>query len=176
MQEPQKRHRPQIKFTLGDSNPELKKLSLHLESLERQLKEAQKKNQDFRIDRAAFLYMEPKQGQSPKKYAQCGACWKFTGQSCLEFSTSDKIEAGGTCGLYSYGTPRADMAGQESGGTTPKDAGYIVREVRCENCVSLNGTTCQRFKDLSESKPEYYKLDASVNPKGCCNANISIYE
>lgn len=153
------------------------KASLELDNilarLQRLAEAKHKNNPDYRIDRSAFLYMEPK--GEVENFAQCASCWKFTGQTCLEFSKDNKVVPGGTCGLYCNGTPREDLAGSESGGTTPEVADYVERPVRCENCVSFDSekSVCMRFKDLSESKPEFYDLDFKVKAKACCNANVS---
>jgi len=107
--------------------------------------------------------MDPK---VPHNASQCATCWKFTGSSCLEFTSKDHIVAEGSCGLYSTGTPNPENKGQEHGGSTPKEAGYVIRKVRCEHCEYFEDgdNDCLLFRTLNI--PNY-----KVDPDGCCNAN-----
>lgn len=119
-------------------------------------------NKDL-ICKSTFLYMEPKGDKH--KFAQCGSCWKFTGKSCLEFSPNDRVDAEDSCGLYNFGEPQPDHVGKEHGGTTPKAAGFVNSEVRCENCEYFEegDNDCLLFRMLNIK-------DYKVDKHGCCNA------
>lgn len=98
-------------------------------------------------------------------FAQCSTCWKFTGKTCLEFSSKDLIKPTGSCGLYSVGKPQSDNVGKEKAGTTPEIAGYVDRKVRCEHCEFFeeDDNDCLLFRTLNIK-------NCKVNPDGCCNA------
>jgi len=115
------------------------------------------------MDRATFIYLNPK---VPHNASQCVTCRKFTGSSCMEFSSKDKIVAEGSCGLYTPGQSDPTNKGKESGSITPQEAGYVVRKVRCEHCEFFeeDDNNCLLFRTLNITP---YKVD----PDGCCNAN-----
>lgn len=99
------------------------------------------------------------------EFAQCATCWKFTGKTCLEFSSKDIVKPTGSCGLYCVGKPQSHNIGKENAGTTPEIAGYVDRKVRCEHCEFFEegDNDCLLFRTLNIKN---YKVD----PDGCCNA------
>lgn len=117
------------------------------------------------MDQSTFIYLNP-QG-TPDKFAQCGSCVNFTGKSCLQFGSGSSVIAGGSCNLYSYGTPQPKLYGQEYGDMAPHLAGYVEREVRCINCHFYFGadSDCLLYKSLN--------IPHKVNANGCCNANVA---
>lgn len=119
-----------------------------------------------RIKRDAFLYMNPK---PPKdSFAQCGTCLMFTGTGCTILGKT-KITKDMTCGLYVRGKPQYNLKGKEQSLVTPKEAGLVNTQVRCENC-RYGGDDCQLFKMLNQKLSNNFDLDTKIDPKGCCNA------
>lgn len=114
------------------------------------------------MTRETFLYMPPK---VPKEANQCSSCWKFTGKTCLEFSHKDVVKGSGSCNLYNAGKPHIELAGKETGGTTPYEAGYVEQKVTCGNCEFFESedNDCLLFRTLNIYP---YKVDKN----GCCNA------
>lgn len=118
-----------------------------------------------KIKRDAFLYMDPK---SPKdSFAQCGTCLMFTGTGCTILGKT-KITKDMTCGLYVRGKPQLHLKGKEQSLVTPKEAGLVDIQVRCENC-RYGGGDCGLFKTLNDKLPDMFDLDVKIDPKGCCN-------
>lgn len=118
-------------------------------------------------DRTSFVYMAPK---NPKgEFAQCGTCRSFMPESqrCSLFSKGFKVVAEASCTLYAHGTPHEQ---EFSNSTTPKEAGYVTGEVRCENCKWFLKGDCTFFGMLNDKLPKEFDLDVKVDPKGCCNA------
>jgi hypothetical protein len=120
-----------------------------------------------KIDRSAFLYMEPKPPLN--KFAQCGTCFMFTGNRCMILGPKIEITPAMSCALYVHGTPRLDQAGKEKALVTPNEAGLLNAKVRCENC-QYGGEDCSLFKMLNQRLPETFNLETKINAKGCCNA------
>lgn len=127
------------------------------------------KNSYKKLDRTTFLYLDPKGDEH--KFAQCGTCKLFTGKKCLILGNT-KITAEMSCNLYVNGTPLKKLVGKEIKSLTPKEAGLVNRQVRCENCISYNKeeSTCELFKSLNKSNPNLFDLDIKVDEYGCCNA------
>jgi len=122
-----------------------------------------------RLTRQAFIYMEPSVGNS-KNFAQCGQCKFFLPgkQKCSLFGKKDHIVANGSCSLFIQGQPDDDQKIENQ--ITPEDAGYVVADVRCENCKWFDGKSqCGLFKLLNQKNPTVFNLNTRVKPKGCCN-------
>lgn len=122
-----------------------------------------------KIDRSAFIYMQPKEPVS--SFAQCSTCAQFlpTKRRCAIFTGNDKVVKTASCALYVHGIPHDDQ--QIINSTNPQEAGYINASVRCENCEHFDGrNTCQLFAKLNNQLPDMFDLDTNVNSKGCCNA------
>jgi hypothetical protein len=121
-----------------------------------------------RLDRSAFIYLDP--GDHPKQHAQCGTCFMFMPgkQRCSIFGPKDVVKANASCGLYVHGEPYDEQPIRNA--VTPKQAGYVEGQVRCENCLWFNKPdNCGLFADLNTKWPEAWRLDERVDPKGCCN-------
>jgi len=121
-----------------------------------------------KLNRNTFLYMDPKDPEDT--FAQCATCIHFLpdAERCLLFSENDEVIAEGSCGLYAHGTPEDNRDLVKS--TTPEEAGYIVGQVRCENCSWFNkDSTCGVYQELNKLK-DIFDLDVGIDPKGCCNA------
>ena len=132
----------------------------------------------MKIKRDAFLYLEPKGMVPQKDHAQCRGCMMWSGpkhKTCSAHAPSaGPIVGGGTCGGYSEGKPMPEHAGHEMRSWTKKESGYVVREVRCENCAYGNKARgqCELYLLLNAAMGEHFDLDPNIKPKGCCNANI----
>jgi len=128
---------------------------------------------DSKIKRDAFLYQDPK--GDPDKFAQCESCVAFTGKSCAVFPKGNTVSPGGSCGVYRHGKGDPDMLGKETGQFSKTQAGYVERQVRCENCAYFHDekTHCELFEKLNKQWPHIFDLDKDVNPKGCCDAQTA---
>jgi len=121
-----------------------------------------------KIDRSAFIYLEPK--GSGRDFAQCKTCFMFMPgkERCGIFGRDDRVIADASCGLYVKGEPSDDQ--EIRGSVTPKAAGYVEGQVRCENCSWYVNGECELFAMLSQRMPDAFDLDPNVKAKGCCNA------
>ena len=132
--------------------------------------------QPDRNGRDAFLYMEPPEDAPDAvkdQFAQCGTCRAFQpGRSrCAKFRDDREVVAGGSCGRYDFGTP-TDLLGVFAADTTSQEAGYVVRQVRCENCRygDQDATRCSWFAEQNAKFPDQVYCDPVIKPKACCNA------
>lgn len=127
----------------------------------------------FRVERDAFLYLTPS-GADPSQFAQCGTCRDFTGTRCRILGRRTLVLSVDSCGLYVPGKPHLEDAGREVPAVTPKEAGFVRRQVRCQNCAFFKpGTglgTCSLFALLNRTLPRVFSLDERVHPLACCNA------
>jgi hypothetical protein len=121
-----------------------------------------------RLDRSAFLYLESKDTQA--QFAQCATCvlWLPESERCGLFSDRDEVVANASCGLYVQGHPNEDQPIMDI--MRPEDAGYVLGQVRCQNCSWFVDGKCELFTRLNEQMPTVWDLDDVVSPKGCCNA------
>jgi len=121
-----------------------------------------------KIGRWAFLYLEPT--TATDEFAQCSTCQLFLPgkERCGIFGPNDKVVANASCGLYIQGKPHDDQPIQNV--VTPDVAGYVLGQVRCENCSWFKSGKCELFAQLDEKMPDTFNLGDTVNPKGCCNA------
>ena len=124
-----------------------------------------------KVARDAFLYMDPPPGVT--QHAQCGTCMHFMPgkERCNIFPKSFKVVANASCALYINGEPKDDQEFIERP-VDPKASGYVLGQVRCENCLyfGTDTTICSLFDDLNKKLPKDFKLDAKVDARGCCNA------
>jgi hypothetical protein len=132
------------------------------------IKLLEKTGDGTKIDRSAFLYLES--NIEIKQFAQCKTCLHFMPQSkrCGIFGPEDVVIANASCGLYVQGVPNEDQ--QPSGVVTPEAAGYVVGQVRCENCSWANDDRCGLYETLMDKLPDVFDLDPSIQAKACCNA------
>jgi len=121
-----------------------------------------------KIGRWAFLYLEPKTPMDD--FAQCSTCELFLPgkERCGIFGPNDKVVANASCGLYIQGQPHDEQPIQDI--VTPDEAGYVLGQVRCENCSWFENNGCNLFKMLDEKMPDVFDLGDKVKAKGCCNA------
>jgi hypothetical protein len=131
---------------------------------------SEQRERSKRINRDAFLYLDSKGNK--KNFAQCGSCTMFTGSTCTILGPDVKITTEMSCGFYVPGTPDTSMKGKEIASVTPKEAGLVDRQVRCENCVhvDLDESKCYLFEKLNSSNPSLFSLDTNIDAQGCCNA------
>lgn len=119
-----------------------------------------------KIDRSTFIYLDPTGDK--KEFAQCSTCisWIPDKQRCHFFSDDDKVVGNASCGLYVHGEPH-DQPTLNS--VTPKEAGYTLGQVRCENCTWYVDKKCELFDKLNKAMPDIFDLDSDVAAQGCCN-------
>ena|ERR1700675_1065293 len=136
--------------------------------------ELRKDTPKSKIKRDAFIYLDPKGNKD--KFAQCSTCRMWTGPEGNTCSILGKTKVTGdmSCDLYVNGSPSPSLKGKELPSLTPKEAGLVKREVRCENCRSFDSKTssCMLFQSLNKSLSDIFELDEKVNPKGCCNGQM----
>lgn len=134
------------------------------------LLEQKNQKEPKKINRSAFLYLEPKDPDSAKNFAQCSTCQLFLPKKkrCGLFGPNDHVKANASCGLYIYGTPSDQQKIQNV--VTPEAAGYVEGNVRCENCGWYEDGQCMLFADLDKKMSDTFDLGSAVSPKGCCNA------
>lgn len=129
------------------------------------------KNSGPRVTRDAFLYMDPTPGVT--QFAQCGTCIHFMPgrERCNIFPKNFKVVANASCGLYINGEPKDDQEFIERP-LDPKKSGYMVGQVRCENCLYFGTETniCSLYEDLNKKLGSDFDLKTKVDAKGCCNA------
>jgi Pyruvate/2-oxoacid:ferredoxin oxidoreductase delta subunit len=120
-----------------------------------------------KIDRSAFIYLDPIGDK--KQFAQCGTCVAFLPgkKRCGLFGPNDEVIADASCGLYVNGKPHDDQPMLNS--VTPRDAGYVLGQVRCENCTWYVDKKCELFEKLNRELPDIFDLDVDVAAQGCCN-------
>lgn len=126
-----------------------------------------------KIDRSAFLYMEPGDDDQKDSFAQCSTCvFYLKGKSqCAIHDPKIHIYPDFSCGFYvSDSKPMPNLRAAER--VTPKESGLVHRQVRCENCAHMNkdNSTCYLYDTLNKKLPKFIDLDIHVDPKGCCNA------
>ena len=151
-----------------------------------------------KIKRDTFLYMEPPEGYyRPEAFANCETCRKYvpqdyakTGNLCIELGPDPKIGDDWSCCLYSWWPllkPNPVVIkdhlveiqdARKKGASdfvSPKVAGLVHRQVRCENCGYFDepDSDCELFEMLNEKFPEYFDLDEKVKPLACCNAQTA---
>lgn len=130
-----------------------------------------------KITRDAFLYMDPS-GSNHEEFGQCGACKMSVptdkGQRCSILGIA--IDANDSCGLFVPGEQDPTEAEHIDDSVSPKEAGYVSRDVRCENCRYFDPDEgdCELFEMLNKLRPDDFDLDPKVNPLGCCNAQMPI--
>jgi hypothetical protein len=120
-----------------------------------------------KIDRSAFIYLNPKGDKT--QFAQCGTCVAFMPgkERCGFFGKDDKVVANASCGLYVHGKPHDDQP--ITNAVTPSAAGYVLGQVRCENCTWYVDKKCELFEKLNKSMPDVFDCDPAVAELGCCN-------
>ncbi len=127
-----------------------------------------------KIDRSAFLYMDPV-GSNASEFGQCGSCRFGVEGRCVLLGHD--VDKGDSCGLYVHATEEDSPAvPEEREYVSDRDAGYVRREVRCENCKFFDPDEgdCELFEMLNNLRPETFDLDEKVEARGCCNAQTPI--
>lgn len=129
----------------------------------------------MKITRDAFLYMDPS-GKHPDQFGQCGTCKMSVplanGNRCSILGIA--IDADDSCGLYVPGKQDPTEAEHIAKTVTPEEAGFVDRQVRCENCKFFDEeySQCTLFTKLNKAMPALFELDDVVMARGCCNAQI----
>ncbi len=119
-----------------------------------------------KITRDAFIYLDSDEGD----FAQCGRCWQFNAEKgrCCILGPDFEVDADDSCCLFVEGSWVEGQPLVER--ISPEDAGFVEREVRCENCEYGGTGECQLYKMLNEKFPDVFQLETSISAKACCNA------
>jgi hypothetical protein len=126
-----------------------------------------------RITRDAFVYLDPSGNED--EFAQCGTCaiYDEDAQRCGLLGPDLQVDPDDSCGLYVPGEPGAMVPddGPEAY-VSAEQAGFVSRQVRCENCTYYNADMqgCDLYYKLNKALPQMFNLDTRVDAKGCCNA------
>lgn len=123
----------------------------------------------MKFNRDIFLYLESKNNK--EQFAQCGTCFMFmpSKKRCSIFNKNFEVVANASCSLYVIGKPNDNQ--EIKNAVTPKSAGYVKGQVRCENCTWFDsGNICGFFKYLNDSMNDTFDINEKVSPQGCCNA------
>lgn len=124
----------------------------------------------MKINRDAFLYMEPKGKQHD--YAQCSSCVLMTSDKmCSVLGEFIEEPEETSCGLYAPGD--APLSDYFDDFVSKDDASFAERSVRCENCKfgDAKRKVCKLYEKLNKDLPELFELNTKISPFGCCNAN-----
>lgn len=131
-----------------------------------------------KIQRNAFLYLEPPPDFHGADFAQCSACKMLTcapaWNVCSLHGTGVDIAEPSdiSCGVYSYGNQRPDEIEHATAAFTPETSGMVRRQVRCENCQFFmeKQLRCGLYQLLNRTLPGLFDLDENVMARACCNA------
>lgn len=129
----------------------------------------------MKVDRSAFLYMDP---TGTGAFGQCGTCRMRVKHgdrmTCSLHGEDFSIEADDSCGLYVHGPYDPTEKQHESADVVPGESGFVSREVRCENCKFYDPDEgdCELFEMLNKTRPDVFALDTKVAARGCCNAQL----
>lgn len=134
----------------------------------RQIAEARGK----KVTREAFIYLDPTGDK--KKFAQCETCamWRKEEERCAILGKAKKVDADDSCNFYVQGAPNS-LPILDPAPVTPEQAGFVDRQVRCENCGAFDAArgVCAAYEAINKALPDNFDLDPKVDPQGCCNAN-----
>jgi hypothetical protein len=121
-----------------------------------------------KIKRDAFLYLKG----SGKDFAQCGTCWLFNPEKerCAILGPEFEVDDDDACNFYLKGEPQKDL--KLVARVTPKNAGFVDRKVRCENCRFYDNNECKLYVRLNKELPDIFDLETKIDPRSCCNANL----
>jgi hypothetical protein len=119
-----------------------------------------------KINRDAFIYLPGKD----KEFAQCGTCWLFNAEKerCAILGPDFKVDDDDSCNFYLKGDHPKDLKLVKR--VSPKNAGFVDRKVRCENC-RYGGDHCQLYQQLNSRLPDIFDLETKIESRACCNAN-----
>ncbi len=150
-----------------------------------------------KIERDAFLYLEPHQDDLEEDFAQCGPCRMFvpekslpgfTGSRCIIHGSSVEIDEDDSCGFMlpwptADGKPNAEVVKDHAaelakmipGSVTSEESGLVSRRVQCHRCkfpTDAKITTCGLYVTLNKKLPEVFALDPTIKRHACCNAQM----
>lgn len=132
-----------------------------------------------KVDRSAFLYLEPGEAGVEKRevedFAQCASCPMFAPKKrrCTIHGPDVVVLGTDSCGLYVPGMPMGDdmdlvahVRGHESG--------LHWGRVQCHRCREYEGEpdgrgTCAAFRRMNDALAEHVAADPDVAAHGCCN-------
>ncbi len=143
-----------------------------------------------KVERDAFIYLEPKPRDDESSFAQCGSCRMFvpkvmglTGSRCIIHGSKQKIDVGDSCGFYvdwPMGKPNpkvqqdhaAELEKDIPGSVKASESGLVDNRVQCHRCTfALDGATlCGLYLQLTRKAPNFVSLDDKIEPHACCNA------
>lgn len=137
-------------------------------------------NTDFqsKIDRSAFLYLEPTNDSSGpnNEFAQCSSCifLNTKAERCHIHSSDTPIDGDDSCGFYLNGPTDQDFSSLSLPTLSPEESGLVKHKVRCGNCISYNPKVrdgiCNLYSKLNKELPTIFDLDENVSKFACCNA------
>ncbi len=139
-----------------------------------------------KVDRSAFLYLEPRPTDGDRDFAQCDTCRMFvpggTSGHCIIHGSQLRVARDATCGFWvrwPNGRPvrhvvethRKELNEGLAASVTPQESGLLHALVQCHRCAHFAPPgRCALFEGLNQRAPTRFDLDTDVDPHGCCNA------
>lgn len=152
-----------------------------------------------RVERDAFIYLEPGTAALAEDFAQCGPCRMFVpeeyldgkliGDRCIIHGSKVAIDDDDSCGFMvpwptKDGKPNAEVVKQHAaellkmipGSVNPAESGLVSRRVQCHRCrfAKKGVTECGLYAELNSTLPDYFDLDTDITRNSCCNAQTPI--
>lgn len=147
-----------------------------------------------KVERNAFLYLEPKTTSQREDFAQCGPCRMFVpekllegkliGDRCIIHGSTVVIDEDDSCG-FMVPWPNPDKPNTQvmkdhaeellkmiPGSVTPDESGLVDRRVQCHRCrfTDNRAVKCGLYENLNKTFPYMFDLNPEITPNSCCNA------
>lgn len=147
-----------------------------------------------KVERDAFIYLEPKTAAQKEYFAQCGPCRMFVpekyldgkliGDRCIIHGSTVRLDADDSCG-FMVPWPNPDKPNPNvmkdhaeellkmiPGSVTPDESGLVDRRVQCHRCrfADAGAKKCGLYEKLNKTLPHMFDLNPEITPNSCCNA------
>ncbi len=146
----------------------------------------------MKVEREAFVYLEPKSRDGHKNFAQCASCRMFVpkvkgldGSRCIIHGSSIDIDSDDSCGFWCdwptlTGSPNlkviqdhaAELEKSIPGSVLPSESGLVDDRVQCHRCEFYieNGPRCGLYEMLNKILPTKFNMNPNIEEHACCNA------
>lgn len=149
-----------------------------------------------KIERDAFLFLEPKSEGTQEDFAQCGPCRMFVpeqyldgmvGDRCILHGSNVKIDDDDSCGFMAPwptedGKPNVEVIKDHAaelmkiipGSIDPEESGLVSRRVQCHRCrfADAKVSSCALYVKMNAAFPDLFDLDPEIEQHSCCNAQM----
>ncbi len=140
-----------------------------------------------KVERVAFIYLDPKPRDAKPSFAQCESCRMFVKDigRCVIHGSAVPVGGGDSCGFYvdwptKDGSPnpkvvsdhRQELLKGIPGSVTKEESGLVDNHVQCRNCHFFyeRKGECGLYDVLNKALPHVFACKVSVTPNSCCNA------